>query len=105
MTKNEREFLFYYLREGDKSILERNTSKFQLNEPDDRYKTNVFEIVRFLLEYGFIPPLLEAQAAADNKKSFGAFWKTATSGLATITVDDEYHEAQRVLSGNNNSEG
>ena len=68
-----------YLVEGDKPKQER---QFQSNETVENYKTNVYEIVRFLIEYGFIPPLLEIQVALEKRKSFGAFWQSATSSAA-----------------------
>ena len=57
MTKNERQFLLSYLTEGDKEEKERSIT---CSEPVESYKTNAYEIVRFMMEYGFIPPLLEA---------------------------------------------
>ena len=69
VSDREKNFLFNYIREGNLPASERLVSndatqniKITMESLSD-YKANVISIVDSLFAYGFIPTLLEAQAA------------------------------------------
>ena len=57
----------------------------------------MFQIFDHFLHYGFIPSLLEAQAAHDQRKTANLFNNVleSLSSVTSVEADDEYLDAQK----------
>lgn len=73
ISVREKNYLFNFLREGNipeniRRVSNDPAANLRINEPLEAYPTSVFLIVESFFTYGFIPALLESQAARESRR-------------------------------------